>query len=355
MGQEAIPKKMKALVLTESKKLVYKDVIIPKIGDNEVLVKVKACGICGSDIDRVENGGVHFLPIIIGHEFSGIVVGTGSLVKNISLGDHVTAAPLIPCNKCENCLNGHPAMCNDYSFIGSRENGAMAEYVSVPAENILKIPENMDFARAACIEPLTVAIHGIERAGLLHSGSTAVVYGCGTIGMFVLQCLKIKGIEKVYVIDIDENKLNLAQKIGAYKVINSSQVDVVKYFCEQGKADYVFETAGVNILQAQILSLVKKNGSVVYVGTAQKDVLIPAKVFELILRGELKITGSWMSYSSPFPGKEWLAAIEYLESGKIVVDDIITHKFSLKAGHKAFETMLDKNQKTLKVMYLINK
>ena len=106
-----------------------------KVRDNEVLVKVKACGICGSDIDRVENGGVHFLPIIIGHEFSGIVVGTGSLVKNISLGDHVTAAPLIPCNKCENCLNGHPVMCNDYSFIGSRENGAMAEYVSVPEED----------------------------------------------------------------------------------------------------------------------------------------------------------------------------------------------------------------------------
>lgn len=353
MLQEKIPAQMKALVVEGPQKLIYKDVPVPRINADEVLVRVKACGICGSDIARVRDGGVHFFPIIVGHEFSGVVVQTGNDVKNVSLGDHVSAAPLLPCGSCESCLSGHPAMCNSYSFIGSRQNGAMAEYVAVPSKNILQLPKDMEFDKAACIEPLTVAIHGVERAGLLRSGSSAVVYGCGTIGVLTVQCLLAKGIKKIIAIDIDEHKLQLVKNMGVNDIINSSKIDVEKYFQEEGKADYVYETAGVNSLQSQILKLVKKNGRVVYIGTAQKDVTIPAKSFELILRGELNVTGSWMSYSSPFPGKEWSAAIEYLNSGIVDVSKIITHRFPLEAGYEAFLTMLDKDKRPLKVMYCL--
>ena len=345
---------MKALVVEGVKNLAYKDVPMPEIKPNEVLVKVRACGICGSDIPRALDNGVHYYPIIIGHEFSGEIISVGSEVKNLTCGQRVTAAPLVPCDDCENCYKGNPAMCEHYSFIGSRQDGAMAEYVAVPAKNIVPIADNVTFEQAACIEPITVAIHGIERAGAIDSGKSAIVYGCGTIGILTMQCLKAKGLERVYVIDIDEHKLALAKKLGAYEVLNSLKEDIPAYFAEHGKVDYVYETAGVNFLQAQVLQLAKKGGHVVYIGTAHRDVTIPAKSFELILRGELNVTGSWMSYSAPFPGNEWISAVEYLKAGKVRVDEIITHKFPLSSGIEAFNTLVDKESRALKVMYCMD-
>lgn len=344
---------MKALVVESRQKLVYKEIPKPQIAGGQVLIRVRACGICGSDVPRAKDGGVHQFPIVIGHEFSGEVAQVGAQVADIAVGDRVTAAPLVPCGGCGNCATGHPAMCGRYSFIGSRENGAMAEYVAVPAQNVVKVADSVSFEQAACIEPLTVAIHGVERAGALRGGKSAIVYGCGTIGILVMQCLRAKGIERVYVVDIDDAKLRLAKELGAYEALNPQCEDVPTYFEARGKADYVFETAGVHFIQSQVLSLVKKMGTVVYIGTAHQDVTIPAKTFEHILRGELKVTGSWMSYSAPFPGAEWTAAAEYLASGKVKVDQLVTHRFRLEDGYKAFEAMLDRNENSLKVMYLL--
>lgn len=345
---------MKALVIEAEDKFTYKDVPVPEIKDDEVLVKVRACGICGSDIPRVMNKGVHFYPIIVGHEFAGDVVKVGGNVKNTGLGQRVTAAPLIPCGSCPECQKGNPAMCTHYSFIGSRQDGAMAEYVAVPARNLVPIADSVSYEQAAMIEPITVALHGIERAGVMEGGKSALVYGCGTIGMLTIQCLKAKGIERVYAIDIDEHKLEIAKKLGAYEVINSGKVDVVEYFNENGKVDFAFETAGVNFLQAQIIELVNKRGKIVYIGTAHGDVKLPAKSFEQILRSEIFVTGSWMSYSAPFPGSEWTAAAEYLAAGKIRTAELISHKFKLTDGIKAFETLTDRNSGAIKVMYVMD-
>lgn len=343
---------MKALVVEDVKKLVYKDIEIPKVEEDKVLVRVRACGICGSDVPRARDGGVHSFPQVIGHEFAGDIVKVGDKVENYKAGDRVTVAPLIPCEKCENCQKGKPAMCTNYSFIGSREQGAMAEYISVPSKNLIKLAHNVTYEQGACIEPITVALHGVERVNIT-SGKKAIVYGCGTIGILLMQCLKAKGLEKVYVIDIDDFKLSMAKELGAYEVINPINTDVKEYFNEHGKADYVFETAGVNFIQSDVINLVNKLGSVVYVGTAHKDVTIDHKTFEKILRGELNVTGSWMSYSAPFPGNEWKAAAEYLESGKINVDKIITHRFKLEEGYSAFDTMLSKDENSIKVMYTL--
>jgi L-iditol 2-dehydrogenase len=343
---------MKALVVEDVKKLVYKDIEIPTVSEDKVLIHVRACGICGSDVPRARDGGVHSFPQVIGHEFSGDIVKVGDAVSEYKVGDRVTAAPLVPCGKCKNCKKGHPAMCTNYSFIGSREQGAMAEYVAVPSKNLVKLADNISYEQAACIEPITVALHGIERVDI-KSGGRAIVYGCGTIGILLMQCLKAKGLEKVYAIDIDDFKLSIAKELGAYEVINPLNTNITEYFDKYGKVDYVFETAGVNIIQSQVLNLVDKLGNVVYVGTANKDVTIDHKIFENILRGELNVTGSWMSYSEPFPGNEWKAAVEYLESGKINVDKIITHKFKLKDGYSAFEAMLSKDENSIKVMYTL--
>ena len=344
---------MKALIIEGIKKLNYKDIPIPEITEDEVLIKVHACGICGSDVPRARDGGVHAFPTIVGHEFSGEIVKLGGKVKNLKPGQRVTAAPLVPCGHCANCSTGQPAMCTHYSFIGSRRQGAMAEYVAVPAVNIIPVADNVTYEQAACIEPITVAIHGIERIPILQSGKSALVYGCGTIGLLTMQCLKAKGIERVYIIDIDEAKLQVAKELGAYKTLNSAKVDIPAYFAEHGKVDYGFETAGVNALQAQLPDLVKKRGSIVYIGTAPRDVKFPAKTFEQLLRSELFVTGSWMSYSAPFPGGEWIGAAEYLRTGKVNVDKLITHRFPLAAGYGAFETLLDKKQQAIKVMYVM--
>lgn len=345
---------MKALVIEAEDKFTYKDVPIPEIKEDEVLVKVKACGICGSDIPRVMHKGVHFYPIIVGHEFAGDVVKVGAKAQLAKVGQRVAVAPLVPCGTCPDCQKGNPAMCTNYSFIGSRRDGAMAEYVAVPARNLVPIGDKVTYEQGAVIEPITVALHGIERAGAMEGGKSALVYGCGTIGMLTLQCLKAKGIERVYAIDIDDNKLAMAKRMGAYEVINSTKVDVVEYFKEHGKVDYAFETAGVKFLQAQIIELVKKKGKIVYIGTAHGDVTIPGKTFELILRGELFITGSWMSFTAPFPGSEWTAAAEYLAAGKVKVDELISHRFPLQDGIKAFETLTDRNSGAIKVMYTMD-
>ena len=349
---EGIPSKMKALVIEGNRVLTYKDIPVPELKPDEVLIKVRACGICGSDIPRVLHNGVHFYPITVGHEFSGEIAALGSNVKDVEIGERVTAAPLVPCQHCEECEQGFPAMCTHYSFIGSRQQGAMAEYVAVPARNVVKIADNVTFEQAACIEPTTVAIHGVERAGAIDCGKSALVFGCGTIGMLTLEVLKAKGLERVYAIDIDDNKLAMAKKLGAYEAINSMNVDVVQYFNEHGQVDYAFETAGVPFLQAQILDLVKKKGTVVYIGTAHNEVKIPAKSFEKILRGELNVTGSWQSFKSPFPGSDWIGAAELIGSGKIKVDELITHKFKLSDGIKAFETLTDRTSGAIKVMYV---
>ena len=347
-----IPTTMKALVIEADKVLSYKELPVPEPKSDEVLIKVRACGICGSDIPRVLHNGVHFYPITIGHEFSGEVVKLGSGVDGVSLGTRTAVAPLVPCQHCNECEQGFPAMCTHYSFIGSRRQGAMAEYVAVPVRNLVRISDNVTYEQAACIEPLTVAIHGVERAGAIDCGKTAVVFGCGTIGMLTLECLKAKGLERVYAIDIDDNKLEMAKKLGAYEAINSKNVDIPAYFSEHGLVDYAFETAGVPFLQAQILDLVKKKGTVVYIGTAHGEVKFPAKTFEKILRGELNVTGSWQSFKSPFPGSDWIGAAELIGSGKVNVDALITHKFKLSDGIKAFETLTDRTSGAIKVMYV---
>lgn len=342
---------MKALVVEGVKELHIKEIATPQIGAREVLIRVKACGICGSDVPRAKDGGVHSYPIVIGHEFSGEIAKIGEDVVSCKVGDRVTAAPLIPCGHCDECEQGKPAMCKAYSFIGSRQNGAMAEFVAVPAKNVVPIAAGVTFEQAACIEPITVALHGVERVSL-QSGKSAIVYGCGTIGNLAIQCLKAKGIERIYAVDIDDFKLELAKKHGACVGLNPLRTKVSEYFAQNGEVDYAFETAGVSSIQSEILSLVKKGGHVVYIGTAHRDVTIPAQTFERILRGELHVTGSWMSYSAPFPGAEWIAAAEYLAAGKVRVDDLITHRFRLEDGYAAFETMLQKGANALKVMYV---
>lgn len=343
---------MKALVITGVSKVELQELEIPKYKTDEVLIKVKYCGICGSDLPRALDGGVHSFPIVVGHEFSGQIVEVGAAVESVKVGDRVTAGALLPCGKCEACQQGRPAMCTNYGFIGSRQNGAMAEYVAVKVQNVVKLPDEVDYKEGAMIEPLTVALHGIQRVNI-KAGATALVFGAGTIGLLALQCLKAVGAGKVYMVDVVDKKLELAKKLGADDVINSMKVDLNEYLSQHGKPEIVVENSGSPIAQAQCLEIVKKCGSVVYIGTATRDLTLKPETFEKILRGELNITGSWMSYSAPYPGYEWATAVEYIKEKKIDLKSMITNVYKLEDGLIPFEIMRDKNACATKVLFEI--
>lgn len=340
---------MRALTVTGIEKLELVEIEKPQPGENEVLIKVAYVGVCGSDLPRYFEGAVHNFPQVLGHEFSGIIEKTGSNVE-LQAGDRVAVAPLIPCNECEQCMSGRPQLCTQYSFIGSRQQGAMAEYVIAPEANCLVIPEELDLKIAATIEPLTVAIHGIERVKI-KSGDRALVLGAGTIGLMTILALRAKGVGEIIVVDLNAKKLELAKKIGADSVINPIECDIEEYFSNNKLVDVVFETAGSAATQVQAVKYAGRQGKVVYIGTCTREVTFSPEDFELILRRELEITGSWMSYSGPFPGFEWRAALEYLSKGIVDTNLLITGVYSLEDKEIPFDKMKEVNSEEVKVLY----
>lgn len=340
---------MKVLAVTDVEKIELQEIDIPKPKNHEVLIKVAYVGVCGSDLPRYFEGGVHQFPQVLGHEFSGVVEEVGEQTK-LKVGDRVTVAPLVPCNNCEQCKTGRPQLCTNYSFIGSRQQGAMAEYVVVPEENCLVVPNNLDLKIAATIEPLTVAIHGVERVRT-KAGDRVLVLGAGTIGLMTVLSLRARGVGEITVVDLNDQKLAVAKSIGADITINPTKEDIDKYFSENQLAEIVFETAGSPITQVQAIKYADRQGKVIFVGTCTKPVTFTPEEFELILRRELEITGSWMSYSSPFPGFEWHAALRYLSQGDIDTNKLITGIYSLEDKELPFIKMNESNSKEIKVLY----
>lgn len=345
---------MKALSITGVKKIELIDIDKPKISEDEVLVKVAYCGICGSDIPRYFDGGVHSFPQIVGHEFSGCIEEIGKNVSNVKVGDRVVVAPLVPKTDPQTWAGGNPSMATVYSFIGSRQPGAMAEYVAAPAVNVVKIPDKLSMKEAAIVEPLTVAIHGIDRLPMKRSGERVIVFGAGTIGLLTIAALKTRGAGEVICIELNPEKEEIAKKMGVDIFLNPSKVDVKAWIEENGGVDLVVETAGSPITQKQCLEVASKRGKIIYLGTMERDVNFKAKEYEQILRKELLITGSWQSFSMPFPGYEWTAAINYLSSGQIDVKPMITSLYKLEDAEIPFEKLREKGSKEIKVMFKIN-
>ena len=196
---------MKAAVVCANEDVQYLDYEEPIPGPGEVKVKVRASGICGSDIPRVLHNGVHFYPIVLGHEFSGDVVEIGEGVTKVKVGDRVSGAPLKPCMKCDDCQNGNFSLCKHYSFIGSREQGSNADYVVIPEQNAVVYDSSISYEQAAMFEPSTVALHGLLQ-NEYQGGQYVAVLGGGTIGMFTMQWTKIFGSKKV-VVSIQRKKI----------------------------------------------------------------------------------------------------------------------------------------------------
>lgn len=329
---------MKAAVLYASKDLRIEDIEKPVINPNEVLIKVKASGVCGSDMPRVLKSASHYYPNVFGHEFSGIVEEVGSNVSHVVVGDKVAVAPLKPCHTCEACLSGQHALCKHYSFIGSREYGAWAEYVKAPGTNVVKLQDSVSFVQGAFLEPITVALHGLLLMDFKPM-TTVAITGMGTIGLLTLQCCKLMGAKEITVFDMDPDKLEIAKELGATFTVNTREDDFLKKTLESTNNkgfEMVIETAGVPATEILCLEISGNGGSVMFIGTPHVDFTLTPKQFELINRKELMIRGSWMSYSAPFPGKEWTLGAHYLSTNQIVVDKLVGRSIPLEDLWEAF-------------------
>jgi len=324
---------MKAAVLYAPGDLRYQDVPMPADpAPGEAIIRVKAAGICGSDLDRVMHTGTYHFPCIPGHEFCGEVYKLGERASELQPGDRVVVAPIFPCYQCESCQKGDFGLCENYDYLGSRRDGGFAQYVKAPVSNLIKMPDNVSDMEGAAVEPAAVTLHGIKRIQI-QSGDCVVVLGCGTIGLFAIQFARIMGAGSVVAVDVDETKLEQAKTAGATSLVNSNAadpIDTIATMTGGRMADVCVETAGISITQEQAVRAVRKGGRILYLGTAHRDVVFPSKTFERIVRNELTATGSWNSFSAPFPGTEWKAVLGYLSDGRLQIKPYISHTFPLE-------------------------
>ncbi|MDU8923828.1 galactitol-1-phosphate 5-dehydrogenase [Pasteurellaceae bacterium LIM206] len=317
---------MKAVVVESNKNFVIKEVATPKVEhEHDVLVKVLYSGVCGSDIPRMFHHGAHNYPIILGHEFSGLVVDVGSAVTNLKKDDLVVCAPLLPCFNCPECARGFYSLCKNYDFVGSRRPGANAEYICVHEKNIVKIDRNSDPLFSSFIEPITVGLHAINLAHGCENKNVIIV-GAGTIGLLAMQSAKGLGAKTVSVIDINEEKLTLAKTLGADFAFNSANLSAKEIHASLDAHRFdqlVLETAGTPQTVSLSIEIAGPRAQVGLVGTLHKDLTLEQTVFGLILRKELTILGSWMNYSKPWPGSEWTTAMNLINAGKINIQPLI--------------------------------
>lgn len=345
---------MKSLKLYGKRDIRYEDADKPSIEkQDDVIVKVKAVGICGSDISRYVNLGPYEKGMIFGHEFSGVVEKVGRSVIDLKPGDRVAGCPALYCGKCESCKKSTYAQCDKLTVIGSTYPGAFAEYVKLPAENFVKIPDEVDFDGASMVEPSSVVVHGLYKT-TMQPGSDIAIMGAGNIGLLAVQWAKIFGAKKVYAIDIDNEKLKTAEALGADATINPKEGPVheqLMSLTNNRGVDIAIEAAGSVVTSAQVFSLCRKGGSVVFLGIPYGDVHVERFYFEKIVRNELKVYGSWNAISAPFPGKEWETSLQSMGSGDLKVDTLITHRLSLKDGPAIFEQIANKAPSIGKVIF----
>lgn len=331
---------MKAGVVHAKNDIRYEEIDKPAVSPGKVLIKVKYTGICGSDVPRVNGDACHYFPNVLGHEFSGTVEEVGEGVTALKPGDRVAGVPLVPCMQCGDCQKGNYSLCRHYSFIGSREFGSFAEYVVVPEKNAVKFDEKVSFEKGAFFEPATVALHGLRRVEY-RGGKNAAILGGGTIGMMTMQWAKIFGAKQVAVFDILDERLELAKRLGADFGINSGKedfMDIVNEVTGGRGFDYVYETAGNTATMKLAFKLAANKAQVCFIGTPTRALSFSVDEWENMNRKEFMLTGSWMSYSAPFPGDEWELTAHYFKTGKLQFDDsFIFRKIPLSKIDEAFE------------------
>ena len=329
--------KMKVAVMLGIGKMGFEEREIPKVKDDEVLVKLEYVGICGSDLHYYETGAIGDYvvepPFVLGHEPGGTVVEVGKNVKHLKVGDRVALEPGKTCGHCEFCKTGRYNLCSDVVFFATPPvDGVFQEYVAHEAELCFKLPDNVSTLEGALIEPLAVGFHAAIQ-GDAHLGQKAVVMGAGCIGLVSMMALKARGVSEVYVVDIMEKRLEKALELGATGVINGAKEDVlerVKELTDGAGMDLVIETAGTEITTRQAIHMAKKGSNIVLVGYSKTgEMTLP---MSLVLDKELTFK-TVFRYRHIYP-----MAIDAVAAGKVNLKGIVTDVFRLDEAQKAMDT-----------------
>lgn len=309
----------------------------------QVIVKIISSAICGSDLHIFK--GKHPsapLPVTIGHEFAGEVMAIGSRVSKVKAGDRVTVEPVIVCGKCSACKTGDYGYCENISFTYRRGDGAMADYITVEEPYLYKLPEHLSYNAGALIEPLSVAVHAVRRAGI-KLGEKVLIIGAGAIGLLIAALCRKNGATEVAIADYSQRRLEMALELGATTTINPSEQDVydaVEKITDGIGMDKTFECVGLEATFNQAAMSLRKNGLATIVGIFENpNITIPVTRF---ITHEIKIQGS-QGYCWDFP-----IALEM--SKEIELERLVTHIFKLQDLQKALETCLDRNSGVIKVI-----
>jgi L-iditol 2-dehydrogenase len=340
---------MKSLLLTEYNHLEIADLPLPTVARGEVLVRVEACGICGSDVHGFDGStGRRIPPIVMGHEAAGTVETIGEGVTKYKKDDRVTFDSTIYCGECQYCKRGQINLCDNREVIGVscgdyRRHGAFAEYVVVPERIMYPLPGNFSFNEAAMLEAVSVAMHGVK-VSQLAGGETALVIGAGMIGLLTLQAAKAAGCARVFIADVDESRLKLARKIGADEVLHCSGAELVTEVMRLtggNGVDVALEAVGRNETVAGAIDCTRKGGKVTLIGNIVPEVTLP---LQKVVAKQLRLQGSCAS-SGEYP-----EAIELIANGKIQVKPLITAVASLEEGPRWFERLHSREPNLMKII-----
>ncbi|MBR5376277.1 MAG: galactitol-1-phosphate 5-dehydrogenase [Lachnospiraceae bacterium] len=355
---------MKAWVLHGINDIRYEEQPVPSPMPDEVIIRVEAAGICGSDIPRIYENGAHRMPLIPGHEFSGTVERTGSNVRDGLEGRRAGVFPLIPCDRCVPCREGHPEMCRDYDYVGSRRDGAFAEFVAVPASNIIELPDEVSFEEAAMLEPMAVAVHAMRMAfedeDEPDRDKKIIICGLGTIGLLLLMFLEERGCRNVFIIGNRESQRQRAAAFGIdqSRFCDSGKTDVCRWIAEKtGGADVYFECVGKNECVKNGIDAATPGGRVIVVGNPFTDMTLPRDTYWKILRNQLTVRGTWNSTflkeEDPLKNSDdWHYVLKRLAEKRISPSQMISHRFKPETLDRGFLMMRDKTEDHCKVMMI---
>lgn len=340
---------MKALLLSEYKKLELADLPQPKPGPDEVLVQVAACGICGSDVHGYDGtSGRRIPPIVMGHEAAGMVAEVGAAVSDLKRGDRVTFDSTVYCGQCGYCRRGEVNLCDQRQVVGVscgdyRRAGAFAEYVVVPQRILYRLPDELSFPEAAMLEAVSVALHAV-RVSDLKGGETALVIGAGMIGLLTLQAAHAGGASRVIVADVDATRLKLAKDMGADEVVLASgaalTAEALRLTGGTG-VDVVLEAVGRNETVSVAIDSVRKGGTVTLIGNITPEVALP---LQKVVSRQIRLQGTAASAG------EYPQAIDLMLSGKIQVKPLITAVAPLNEGPRWFERLYAHEPNLMKIV-----
>jgi len=341
---------MKVLLLSQYKHLEIAELPEPAPGPGEVLVRVAACGICGSDVHGYDgSSGRRIPPIVMGHEAAGRIAAVGSGVKGFAAGDRVTFDSTIYCGACGPCRRGEVNLCDSRQVLGVscsdyRRAGAFAEYIVVPSRIVYRLPDNLSFAEAAMLEAVAVAIHAVSLAQV-SPNSTALVVGAGMIGLLVVQTLRVAGCSRVLVADLDSTRLKLAQDVGATEVLSAEAglMEQVLHLTSGAGVDVVVEAVGRNETVGAAIESVRKGGTVVLVGNISPEITLP---LQKVVTRQIRLQGSCASAG------EYPQAMELLATGAILVKPLITAIAPLDDGPQWFERLHAREPNLMKVVLM---